>query len=102
MQLGSGSNALKNEPPMDFKPVDVRLLSWPLSGQAVTAVVENNSGCAVRAAQHPAAGGSSFSPSFIHSSLPSSKGPVYAGSSAAGGECYTALYMPCVISPVNA
>lgn len=44
VQQGSGSKALKNEPPMDFKTVDVRLLYWQLSGQAVMSAVSSCGG----------------------------------------------------------
>lgn len=57
---------------IDFKTVDVRLLYWPLSGQAVAAADQQLQWKAilgVLSAQNPTAGHSSFLPLF-HPSFP--------------------------------
>lgn len=77
LQQGSSSNPLKMNQ-IDFKAVDVRVLRWLLSGQTVMAAAHSCSGMlestsSVRAGLSPAAGDSSYLPSFIPCSLPSSE-----------------------------
>lgn len=96
--------------PIDFQTVHVRLLYWPLLGQAVMAVDLQLQWKAILGALFRAAlrvlqlGIHPSSPSFIPCSLSSYEAGVYLDSSAVEllvVNVNRAVYMPCVISPVN-